>query len=42
MTALTALLDRLVDRLYLLLDRLAVAAALWLCGGPDQPWDPEA
>ena len=43
MTALlAALVDALVDRLYHLLDRLGVAAVLWLCGSPDRPWDPEA
>ena len=46
MTALLELLDALlgslVDRLYHLLDRVAVAGVLWLCGSPDRPWDAEA
>ena len=37
----TALLDGFVDWLYHVLDRLAVAAVLWLCGAPDQPWNPD-
>lgn len=41
-TLLAALLEALVGGLNHLLDRVAVAAVLWFCGSPDQPWSAEA
>lgn len=39
---MTALIDAFCDWLYHVLDRIGVAAVLWLCGSPDQPWSAEA